>query len=64
MFLLLFCLGVTFIAAALYLKWEYSAYVKTIARIPQPPKLPAFGNALLIPREPCGKEMFLKSVYI
>lgn len=40
----------------LYLRWEYSTYVKTIDLIPGPPKIPVMGNALLIPRNPHGKK--------
>uniref|UniRef100_A0A0N8BX03 Cytochrome p450 n=1 Tax=Daphnia magna TaxID=35525 RepID=A0A0N8BX03_9CRUS len=35
----------------IYLRWEYSSYVKTIDLIPGPPKVAVFGNALLLPRD-------------
>ncbi len=54
MFLAIFCVALAAIFF-LYLKWEYSSYVKTIDLIPGPPKAPFFGNALSIPLDPYGK---------
>lgn len=40
----------------IYLRWEYSSYVKTIDLIPGPPKVAVFGNALLLPRDIHGNQ--------
>jgi cytochrome P450 family 4 len=54
MFWAIICL-VAAVILFFFLKWEYSTYVKTINLIPGPPKVPVMGNALLIPRNPYGK---------
>ncbi|KAI9556694.1 hypothetical protein GHT06_016485 [Daphnia sinensis] len=53
MFLVIFGLAVA-VAFFFYLKWETSLYVRTIDLIPGPPKVPLFGNALLIPLDTYG----------
>jgi len=37
-----------------YFWWENSEYVRTIDRIPGPPKLPIVGNILSVPRNGSG----------
>lgn len=58
MFLAVFfiVLGVLFL---IFLKWEYSDFVKKIDRLPGPKKLPLVGNALLIPPDAHGKNVFV-----
>lgn len=49
-------IGVLFL---IYIRWEYSSFVKSIDRLPGPKRLPILGNALLIPHDTHGKDMYI-----
>ena len=48
-------------AFVIYLKWEYSSYVKTIDLLPGPKKLPLVGSILSVPRDPHGNKYRFKN---